>query len=148
MAHYEGINEHALVNAIISCKSKVDIGVANSLVDSAKAMPIDGAGASDNIVNGAEDIRTKTSDLHSKLEAALGIAEQIVEYKSVKKKLDKAKADKSRYWNLYQSQEDKTTALAISYKTKYRNAKQRVNELTPELAALKNSLSAAGYPPV
>ena len=148
MAHYAGVNEGKLVNAIIKCRGRVDMGVAISLLDAAKAMPIDGAGASDNIVNAAEDIRSKTRQLRSNLDAALGIAEQIVKYKSVKKKLDKAKVNKTKYWNLYNDQEDKTTALALSYKAKYKGAKNDVEELTQELRKLGNSLSAAGYPPV
>lgn len=148
MAHYEEVNEHALVKAIISCKSKANIATASSLVAAARALPIDGAGATDNIINGAESIKAKTSELRSKLDAALGIAEQIVEYKSVKNNLDKAKANKTKYWNLYKRQEDKTTALALSYKAKYKLAKSDVEKLTQELNSLKNSLSAAGYPPV
>lgn len=162
MAHYEGVNESSLLNAIISCKNLIDKqNVVSSIVEEAKALPIDGAGASDNIVSAAESIVSTTNTLKSKLEAAHGIALDIAEYKSIKKELDQAKAKlhkatslKNSYYKKYHACEDKSSKLAYAYHSSYNKYKKQANtlksnvsSLETQLEQLKSKLSAAGYPP-
>ena len=148
MAHYAGVNEKALLNAISGCKSKLKRDTARSLLAEAKALPVEGAGASDNIVKAAKEILEKTNDLYGKLEKIYNVALDIAEYKQIKKELDKTKSNMSKYSNYYNNQDDKTAPIALSYKNKYKSAKSSANNLESKLNALKKSLTAAGYPPV
>lgn len=147
MAHYSGVNENALTKAILSCRKALVMENATSLVAEAKALPIDGAGAKDNITNTASTILSKTQALKGKLDAAYGVACEITEYKQVKKELDQVKKTKNMYYKVYQAQADKTTPAAKRYKSKYYKAKTKYNDLDSQLKALKASLSSKGYPP-
>lgn len=162
MAHYEGVNESALINAIISCRQKVDKGKAQTILNEARALPIDGAGATDNIVTAAQNIVNKTNQLYSRLDKAYAVALDIAEYKTIKKELDKAKEDfadaqseKSWHYSNYYDCSNKNSNYAQSQYRKYRYYKNKANELdnevdslTRKLQELARKLSAAGYPPV
>ena len=143
---YADVNADSLVSAIKLCKSNLNAKTTSSMLADAKAIPWDGSGAQENLINSISQINSKTNNLLNVLDSCLSIATMIKEYKNLESDIKKLSLERKNLKARYDSNPTAPTAGYI--KSEISNKTRIIESKKSKLDSLGSSLSGAGFPPV